>query len=247
MMPVGPLMVEHRLIERMILLMAEEARRIRSTGKVNADFVLSAVDFIRTYADRCHHGKEEEILFRDLKLKPLSAEHRALLEELEAEHKLGRKIVRQLTVTRELFLKGDRASAPELARLMEQLAGFYPRHIEKEDHSFFEACMDYFTPEERDRMLEECREFDRTLVHTTYESLVRGLEGKPQAEAPAGAGAQGPAADKHVCMLCGYTYDPRVGDPVNHIPAGVPFQELPEDWVCPHCHASRTAFIPSGR
>ena len=135
------------------------------------------MDFIRTYADRCHHGKEEQILFRALEQKPLSPEHRERLKELEAEHQQGREIVRQMAVARECFLKGDRASVPELARLMEQIAEFYPRHIEKEDHGFFEPCMDYFTAGERDRMLEDCREFDRALIHRTYETLVRGLEG----------------------------------------------------------------------
>ena len=76
MMPIGPLMIEHRLIERMIALLKKESARIRSTGQVNVEFILSAVDFIRTYADHCHHGKEENILFRDLKKKKLSASTR---------------------------------------------------------------------------------------------------------------------------------------------------------------------------
>lgn len=67
MMPVGPLMIEHRMIERMIALLEKESARIKSTGRVDVEFVLSSVDFIRTYADHCHHGKEENILFRDLK------------------------------------------------------------------------------------------------------------------------------------------------------------------------------------
>ncbi len=243
MMPVGPMMVEHRLIERMISLIAEEARRIRSTGRVNADFVLSAVDFIRTYADRCHHGKEEGILFRELKQKPLAPEHRAMLAELEAEHAMGRETLRKLSVARERFLKGDRASASELATLMEHLAVFYPRHIEKEDHHFFEPCMDYFTPKEAGQMLEECREFDRKLVHGLYENLVLGFEGPSQPTTLPGMDPESPPVERYACMMCGYTYDPRTGDPVGKIPPGVAFQELPEGWTCPHCHASKRAFI----
>ncbi len=66
MLPVGPLMVEHRLIELMIALMSKEVKKIGEVGAPDPEFIRAAVDFIKTYADRLHHGKEEEILFRDL-------------------------------------------------------------------------------------------------------------------------------------------------------------------------------------
>jgi len=66
MMPIAPLMIEHRLIERMIKVMKNEVNVISATGRARPEFIDAAVDFIRTYADRCHHGKEEDILFRQL-------------------------------------------------------------------------------------------------------------------------------------------------------------------------------------
>ena len=41
--------------------------------------------------------------------------------------------------------------------------------------------------------------------------------------------------DKYVCDVCGYVYDPAVGDPDNGIDPGTSFDQLPEDWVCPLC------------
>ncbi|MDD3155069.1 MAG: rubredoxin [Victivallaceae bacterium] len=49
---------------------------------------------------------------------------------------------------------------------------------------------------------------------------------------------------KYVCDLCGYIYDPAVGDPSNNIPAGTAFEDLPADWVCPECGASKDEFSP---
>jgi len=66
MKPIGPLMWEHRLIEKMAGLFIREINRIKEENNVNTVFIDSAVDFFRTYADRTHHGKEEDILFRDL-------------------------------------------------------------------------------------------------------------------------------------------------------------------------------------
>lgn len=48
--------------------------------------------------------------------------------------------------------------------------------------------------------------------------------------------------DKYVCTICGYVYDPEIGDPDSGIKPGTPFEELPETWVCPVCGAGKDAF-----
>jgi len=49
---------------------------------------------------------------------------------------------------------------------------------------------------------------------------------------------------KFICEPCGYIYDPQLGDPDSGIPAGTPFEELPEDWVCPICGLGKDVFLP---
>jgi rubredoxin len=49
---------------------------------------------------------------------------------------------------------------------------------------------------------------------------------------------------KYVCDVCGYVYDPEVGDPENDIPAGTAFEDLPENWTCPVCGAGKDDFSP---
>lgn len=48
--------------------------------------------------------------------------------------------------------------------------------------------------------------------------------------------------DRYVCKVCGYIYDPSEGDPENGIDVGTSFEELPDDWVCPVCGASKDEF-----
>lgn len=47
---------------------------------------------------------------------------------------------------------------------------------------------------------------------------------------------------KYVCEVCGYVYDPAVGDTDNNIAPGTPFEELPDDWVCPLCKVGKEMF-----
>jgi flavin reductase (DIM6/NTAB) family NADH-FMN oxidoreductase RutF/rubredoxin len=49
---------------------------------------------------------------------------------------------------------------------------------------------------------------------------------------------------KYVCDVCGYEYDPAVGDPDAGIPGGTAFEKLPDDWVCPICGAAKSQFSP---
>ena len=47
---------------------------------------------------------------------------------------------------------------------------------------------------------------------------------------------------KYVCDVCGYIYDPAVGDPDSGIAAGTAFEDIPEDWVCPVCGVTKSDF-----
>ena len=47
---------------------------------------------------------------------------------------------------------------------------------------------------------------------------------------------------EHICIICGYTYDPETGDPDNGIAPGTPFEDLPEDYTCPICGAGKDFF-----
>lgn len=49
---------------------------------------------------------------------------------------------------------------------------------------------------------------------------------------------------KYVCDVCEYVYDPEKGDPDNGVPAGTPWEKVPEDWVCPLCGVGKDQFSP---
>ena len=48
--------------------------------------------------------------------------------------------------------------------------------------------------------------------------------------------------EKWECQVCGYIYDPEEGDPENNVEPGTSFADIPEDWVCPQCGASKDEF-----
>ncbi len=177
MMPIAPLMLEHRLIERMLNATKNEIRSVE-LGKGDPRFIDLAIDFITTYADRCHQGKEEEILFHVLAAKDLSDSDRRTMDELIEDHRRSRAMTDRLSAARQRWGTGDSQANAEIARIMKEFVVFYRNHIEREDRHFFVESMAYFTHHEQDDMFEAFAEFDRKVIHEKYRSIVEKIEGR---------------------------------------------------------------------
>ena len=172
----GPLMIEHRLIERMLSIIKDALLQIEVTHKIDPVFIDITVDFIHIYADRTHHGKEEDILFRELSKRSLTAEDKQVMEELIEEHIFGRQTTKALVEANTRYRNGDESALADIASRLQTLVEFYPKHIEKEDKIFFPASRAYFTDQEDQAMLAEFWEFDRKMIHEKYKLVVDELE-----------------------------------------------------------------------
>jgi hemerythrin-like domain-containing protein len=161
----------------MIALLGAELSSIAETGKIDDHFLDDVIDFFRTYADRCHHGKEEDILFRELGTKPLLAEHKAIMDGLIEDHVLARNTIERLCVARQRYM-AHQGSLNDVTDCIEIIIQLYPEHIEKEDKHFFFPSLQYLSPREQDAMLAEFREFNSKLIHEIYEKVIKAREGK---------------------------------------------------------------------
>jgi hemerythrin-like domain-containing protein len=171
-------MIEHRLIERMIVVIRHTLDKAEQTQSIDPYFVDQAVDFIRMYADRTHHGKEEDILFKDLRKKKLSGEDERIMNELIADHVFARQTTKAVVEANARYRTGDKSALAEISSRLKTLIEFYPKHIEKEDKVFFPASRAYFSLEEDQAMLAGFYEFDRKMIHEKYKTQVENLEGK---------------------------------------------------------------------
>jgi hemerythrin-like domain-containing protein len=174
MKPRGPLMIEHRLIEKVLEVARQRVRSVSASG-YDPVFVETVVDFVRTYADRTHHGKEEDILFTELRKKRLDRADAAMMADLVEEHRQARSRVKTIVDLNEAFKGGDLTAVAGIVELVLWLAAFYPVHIRKEDREFFPATERYFTPAELPAMLDRFREFDRNMIHEKYRAVYEAI------------------------------------------------------------------------
>lgn len=186
MRPIDPLTEEHRHIERMVAIMRRESAHVREVSLVDGVFVDAFVDYFRTYTDRTHHGKEEGILFRALAGKPLSAEDRRTMEGLIEGHRWARRTVAELDTAKLAYLSGHYMALNTVVEKLDALTAFFPGHFQIEDRTFFPASLRYLSESEQQTLLGEFWEWDRSMIHEKYRSVVDELERKLAAmpEAP---------------------------------------------------------------
>ena len=168
MSPIGVLTVEHLLIARMVDLVQGELEKIGRGKKADLIFIDGAMDFAKNYADLCHHGKEESILFETLARKRLLPEHKKLMDELVMEHVENRKIIISLEMARERYLKGDSDAVGQILTACKSLAEFYPRHMAREEKGLFPPSMEYFSQREQEGVVKKFWEFDKDLLLAKY-------------------------------------------------------------------------------
>jgi hemerythrin-like domain-containing protein len=174
MKPRGQLMIEHRLIEKLLKVAAKLADGL--TQKTYDPVLIdSIVDFIRTYADRTHHGKEEGILFQELSGKSVAGNDLKVMNELIDEHKQARAKVEAMVELNERYKSGDKKVVGQIKEIILWLADFYPGHIEKEDKEFFPRSEEYFNTAELEAMLEAFWTFDRNMIHEKYQNILKSI------------------------------------------------------------------------
>lgn len=177
MKPRGPLMIEHRLIEKMIAIIRDQSAMMKQQNQADPVFIDTVVDFVKTYADRTHHGKEEDILFKVLAEKRMSAEDAHMMQVLIDDHKYGRQTVAELVTAKERYLNGDTQALNVILDKLNILVDFYPEHIRKEDKEFFPNSEAYLTEAERSEMLRSFSEFDQKMIHEKYKLVVEKMRG----------------------------------------------------------------------
>jgi len=127
---------EHQLILRMIALVEKNTALLEAGRFYNWYFYLDAVDFIRNFADRYHHAKEEDVLFVEL-VKNGMPEKQSPIEAMHIEHEQGRAHVRAMEDAARKALAGEPGQIPAIIAHARGYAQLLRGHIDKEDQILY--------------------------------------------------------------------------------------------------------------
>lgn len=168
MILIDTLAIEHGLINQMINLMRKELEAMTETNSVRVSSIGVLIDFMSTYANRCHCGKEDTILLQKLLAKSISSDHRKILHSFKKDHMLATSTVKRLRKARDAYLLGDKKALDTIQQCFKLLIAFYPTHMAKEEEMLHIFSLQYLTDEEREDMLEEFWNYDKKLIKEKY-------------------------------------------------------------------------------
>jgi hemerythrin-like domain-containing protein len=137
--PIETLEKEHRLIEKVLASLGTFLQSISGESAKERETLRQYAEFFRVLADRCHHGKEEKLLFEALKKHGMPSEFGPLAVMMQ-EHEIGRSLVRELG---SLSAGDGQLRAEELTRARTAGAEFISllrAHIQKENNVLFPAA-----------------------------------------------------------------------------------------------------------
>jgi len=178
MRPTEILEAEHRVIEQVLSCLERMATIGTEAGRIDADPAREAIDFLRNFADRCHHGKEEAQLFPAMESRGFSPEN-GPTAVMRYEHTVGRKLIGQMDDAVEQASQGSAEHVRVFAHSAREYVGMLREHIRKEDHCLFpmaDQALDEAAQQELLRMFERVEHEDIGAgVHERYLALADEL------------------------------------------------------------------------
>jgi hemerythrin-like domain-containing protein len=142
---------EHQNILKVIDALTKECSSLESGKDLDKDFFEKAIDFIRNYADRFHHAKEEDILFKELNKDDVQM-HCNPIPQMLHEHDLGRNLVKGME---QALKENNKAKVIENARGYTQLL---QEHIDKEDNILYPMADEALNQQTQKEILEKFKQ-----------------------------------------------------------------------------------------
>lgn len=177
MLPTDELKNEHRVIERMLRVVSAAADRVRTGDSVDAKLFADAVDFFKNFADKCHHGKEESLLFERMIQRGMPREQGPIAVML-VEHEEGRAHVRRISE-----ISSSELSKRNMLEMVEHIRSYVRllyAHIQKEDAVLYPMADKMFSKKDQEDLERAFKKVEESVTgsgaHERYHRMVESWE-----------------------------------------------------------------------
>lgn len=179
MKPTEILKEEHKEIRRMLKILGKISEKLRSGEKIERNVLEKILEFIKIFADKCHHGKEEDLLFPAMEEAGIPREGGPIGVMLY-EHNVGRNAVKGMTEGIEEFYQGNENARKKITENAEIYIELLDSHIYKEDNILYPMADMHLSEEQQKELLEKFEEVEKNIVgegkHHEFLELLENLE-----------------------------------------------------------------------
>ena len=170
---------EHQAIKRMLAVLERAAQQLRAGERIPARLFREAVDFVRNFADKCHHSKEEANLFPRLEERGVSREGGPLGVMLE-EHDMGREYIGAIDDAIGAYEGGDEAAAGVIEENVSAYIHLLRHHIWKEENVLFPMADEVLSANDQRELEERFEQVEAEVMghgaHERYNELLDRAE-----------------------------------------------------------------------
>lgn len=173
--PTKDLGEEHGGIMLMLKIMEKVAKKLQKGEEIRKNHLNKIVEFLKNFADRCHHGKEEDILFPQLAKK---SSNKKLINELLGEHKTGRDFIRGIAESIGQYKPGN-SDAIHIAININGYTKLLTEHIRKESIKLFPIADKQLSGKLQEEIEEKFEKLEREVIgvgqHEEYHGWLKEL------------------------------------------------------------------------
>ena len=160
MEPTKQLIEENDSIKVMLKIIEKVSEKLESGEEVDSEHLESMIDFIRIFADKCHHGKEEDILFSAMEEVGILKEGGPIGVML-SEHELGREYVKQMREGVTGYKMGENKAVQQILENARNYVALLTEHIEKEDNILYPMADMYLSEEKQYELNEKFKKVEK--------------------------------------------------------------------------------------
>lgn len=176
------MVAEHDNIRRMLKVIRKVCYRVLTKGEYDVSDFPRIIDFVRSYADKLHHGKEEDILFVTMNNELEKLSKSGAITGMYIEHDSGRLFMANLEKGVNKFIAGDDEARLDVIANAICYADLLDRHIEKENTAMYKFAENMLNDTSKAFIEEECMKIEEQAtssgIQEKYINLVAELENK---------------------------------------------------------------------
>lgn len=169
---------EHEGIKLMFRILEKICDRFKSYGDLNTEHLGDIVGFFKVFVDKCHHGKEEDLLFPAM--EEAGIPRQGLIDVMLAEHEQGRGYVKAIHAALERYKAGNKSAPTAIVDNAKGYIAVMLSHIDKEDHVLYPMGDQRFSKEKDESLFEGFEKIEEERIglgkHEEFHKLMHNLK-----------------------------------------------------------------------
>jgi hemerythrin-like domain-containing protein len=180
MQPIKDLKMEHDAVQLTLRILDKICQKIEQSGEIlDIQHLDQLLEFFKVFVDKCHHGKEEELLFPALENAGVSREGGPIGVLLQ-EHQQGREYVQNMNAALAQYAEGNRTAIGEFVKTAKAYTNLLNQHIDKENGVLFPFAETHLSEQERAKLWEGFELIETQKIgigkHDEFHKMLENLE-----------------------------------------------------------------------